>query len=694
MGELKPQRRRRGAKREGIYVDYILDLETEGWDKFVLGGFLDVTMDRMEFYDHHNEQALVDRIMELLDTPCYDENGNPREVVIWAHNGGRYDGLWLCDWLVKLGVPAKIFASSARITLIRIRKEGTTVTIAIRDSAALVPMSLEAGAKIGNVPKSKTGLPCKCCKFCCRPGEGPGLDLCRREFDDGRKCKGDCGGYCSIARDMPQEYWEALKVYLKQDCRATGSMLTSLELFAKENDLDLCGTVGASSWTTAKRRYKLPSARWSGRHYKFARTGYYGGRTQVFRPLSAKGWRYDVNAAYISALSKVSLPIGKPRFLGAVEAARAFEAGLDGIYQATVEVDRRTHIPPLPWRGDDGRLHYPTGRFSGAWTRLELVHALSIRKAYNGVAGGCEVLSWGQALVWDQSGPLMAPFALMGWNLRDQARSWDENERWWKIEIGCPAGKDSALGKWMKWFDNSATGKLAQKPEADEVVMAPINPKPCPGGSWCNGVHDNVVERCCDHRCHNTCGKFEALDKWGTVWSRKIWRIPENGHVHWAAYLTSHARICLHKQLIADGMGGRSCVYCDTDSCYAEIERHEDKGRKLGQWLEEGEYTEFEALAPKTYSYIDEKGKRQVRAKGMFDPDWHKLKAHEEIPVDRGVIQFKSAARSGEGFFKRRDFTRSSQHDGVHFGDRTYDANEGVTVPTCLEEMMQVEVAA
>lgn len=718
--------------RRGILIDYILDLETEGWDTFVLGGLFDVFHDRMEFYDHTQEQSLVDRLLALADEVIFDpETKKRREITIWAHNGGRYDALWLCDWLVKLGVPAKVFASSARITLLRI---GTS--LAIRDSAGLVPMSLEMGAKIGRVPKSKTGLPCRCCKICCAPEseiEIPvytpeGMRICRRELAPGGKCKGDCGGYCSIARDMTPEYWQLVKTYLEQDCRATASMLEGLESYAKEKDLDLCGTVGASSWTTARRRYNLPRAKWNPKHYRFAREGYYGGRTQVFRPRSRRGHRYDINAAYPAALATIRLPVGKPRLINGDKARASFYAGVEGIYRCTVVVSPETHIPPLPWRAKDGRLHYPVGRFSGTWTRTELAHALSLGTQQGGIAGSCEALSWGEALVWDQSEEVLAPYAKLVWALRDSARSWEEIERWWQTPIGCPAGKSSPMGKWLKWDANSVTGKLAQRPDTEECVMAPENPKPCPGGAWCElglapgasrlcgagvvgrvptmqdtkgakpcGLDENGMpvagDSCCNHRCTRSCGRYDALDKLGTVWTRPVWRIPDNGHVHWAAYLTAHARIQLHTQLISDGQGGRTCVYCDTDSCYAETERDWNIGKQLGQWDSEGTYTDFEALAPKTYSFIDGKGERQVRAKGMFDPDWTMLRRKEKIPVDRGVNQFKSAVRAGDGLFKRRDFTRSSQHDGIHFGDRMFDEASGMTLPQWTTEQVEERMA-
>ena len=683
--------------RNGIVVDYILDLETESWDRFVLGGLYDVKLDKMEFFRHdeddrpesvNEEYKLVERLLALADDQIFDEKQKRRPVTIWAHNGGRYDVLWLCDWLVKLGVEAKVFASSARITLINIGK-----FLAIRDSAGLVPMSLEQGAKIGHVLKSKTGLPCKCCKTCCKAPEGAkvaalGLEHCRRLESPGGFCGGDCGGYCSIARDMIPSYWTLMKSYLETDCKANASMLVVLEDFAIAKDLDLRGTVGSSAWATAKRRYNLPGAKWDAPTlYNQAREGYYGGRTQVFRPVSRHGWRFDVNAAYIAALASISLPHGKASSLGPEDAERAWGEEKEGVYQATVEIDPRTHVPPLPWRAKDGRLHYPTGRFSGSWTRKELSYALSLGADGNDEVGSCKLVSFGPAIIWERSSPLMSTFASLAWSLRDHA------------------GKGAPIGKWLKWFGNSATGKLAQRPENEECMLAPANPKPCPGGDWCGGGHDLVAlegshcgdgKRCCDHQCHRTCGRYDALDKNGTVWTRQTWKIPDNGHVQWAAYLTAHARICLHRQLVADGQGGRTCVYCDTDSCYSETERTENVGKALGQWLFEGHYDHFNALAPKTYSYFDETGKRQVRAKGMFEPDWDKLVAHEPIPIDRGAIQFRSAVRAGLGLFRRRNFTRSSLHEaletGAHFGDRLYDAEHGYTMPAIMGNADRLEL--
>lgn len=597
--------------RRRIAVDYIFDIETEDWDTFVCGGVYQVADgDFVAFWD---EDEMVDFMLRL-------------EGACWGHNAGRYDTLWLAGKLRELirdGVIRKkdveIRAAGSRVLLLRIGK------LHARDSAALIPIALKDAAGIGGTYKAGTGLRCT--------RKGP----CKRK---------PCGGYCAIRRKgMSAKQKNALLKYLEQDCVALAKTLLSLQDYADENDLDLAATVGASAWKTAKRVHSLDEEVLPPSQYRFARKAYFGGRTQVFRPVAADGYHYDVNSAYPAALMSTPLPVGHASETAGDGARRAYERERPGVYRVTVHVPNM-FVPPLPVRGETGNIAYPTGTLTGEWSRIELAYAVSL---------GCEVLKWGNALVWPRAELLLAPNARRIWALRDAV------------------GKKSSLGKWLKFYANSLTGKLAQSPEQETFFYSDAEPKRCAADGDCDGgrrCESGDWQYCCPHRCVKWCGAWAPAGAMSSgVWKKSSWRIPDNGFVQWALYLTSVARVALHKQLVADGFNGRHAVYCDTDSCFTLAQRFTNVGAELGQWSDEGPFTGFHALAPKTYRFLDAEGKETIAAKGISEPSWDDLAGHREIEMNRGVYTWKTALKE-EKLFRRKKLKRSLKFDGVHFGDR------------------------
>lgn len=612
-------------KRVGIDVDFIFDIETESWDKFTVGGLLDVKEDIFFWYPASEEENYAKHLLGLDGT-------------LWAHNGGRFDTLWLAEWIRRLGLKAEVFASSARITLLKCNN------VQVRDSFALVPLALSDAAGIAGLSKLATGLPC----------------ICNR----------DCGGYCSIKRQgMAPDEFNRLVKYLEQDCRADAAVLQRLEEYARQKDLDLRGTIGASAWATARRRYNLPDAKWDSAHYALARKGYYGGRVQVFRPLvNFEAHSYDINSAYPDALARIELPVGKPTISD--DPSEDFLNGWPGIYTATVFVPPHMHIPPLPWRSRTGRIHYPIMRFTGTWTELELKDAVNNH--------GVEILQFGPSIIWPRTEPVLKAFAKEGWALRAEA------------------GKASSLGKWCKWFLNSLTGKLAQKPETETCFIDGDYENTCPANGLCHGALCGLSTiGCCPHRCMGTCTTARPIGKAGSgIWATRKYRIPTNGFVQWAAYLTSATRIKLGNQLRDDNAYGLTAVYTDTDNAVTTSPRTDGigdegtlgawlfEGRRLGTYItDDGGYLEFipafEALGPKMYrmrtEFPDKKGNHvKVRAKGISEPDWNLLKAHLPVTMARGVQQFRTAAR-GDRLFEIKKLSRRLNYDGIHYGDRAID---------------------
>jgi len=455
---------------------------------------------------------------------------------------------------------------------------------------------------------------------------------------------------------MSEADYAKLEEYLENDCRVLADILRAVWSYSADHGIDLRGTVGGSAWASAKGELGLEDARWDkGADYYLARAGYYGGRCEVYQTRAAEIYRYDIHSSYPAALSRLELPVGDYRVVNSREASYAFRERFPGIYGIELFIPRMD-IPPLPVRSKrTGRVCWPWGDVVGHWTELELRYALH---------RGVQVRSFGPAIIWEKTEAILAPWVNRIWNLREEAST-------------------PGLQKWIKFIANSLTGKLAQDPEFS-IYTVGDNPKACNGGdNPCDG-NNHPADRCCRHRCIGKCGRWDPVDLYGHLWSKKTWRIASCGHVHWAAYLTAEARVELQRQLVH---AGEDAVYCDTDSVYATrpLDRHIGPG--LGQWGFEGGGSDWEALALKMYSYIDSEQEFECCMKGISKRDresWEKFKVGKEVVDTRGVKSLKTAAHDPE-WFSRKTLKRSRQGIQGWIGSRLACGDR--TRPMKLEQM-------
>jgi hypothetical protein len=559
----------------------VWDLECADWDRFRVGQLLAANGERFTSWD---PDAFFDALIE-------------REGVWYAHVGGRYDALWLLDMATRRGVPWSARMRGAGVLSARVGN------VEVRDSYALLPMSLAKAAELGDAPKLALGLQCEC------ETEG-------------------CEGFCVLRRELTPRERAKVEEYLSGDCDALASTLGALIDTAADHDIDLKLTVGGSAWSTARRWLDLPKCDHDIGRYRMLREGYYGGRTECFTPRARRGHRYDIHSSYPAALSRVALPVGAGRSVGGRLAMVAFESGQEGIFWCDVRVRRDEWIPPMPAREAD-RLLYPVGPFSGAWTAIELRHA---------VENGATITAMTRAHVWSESAPILAPFAERVWRYRDDAAR---------------AGRKSRAA-WFKWLANSLTGKLAQRPEHGALAFKIGDPPDLDEG-------ERVV-------FYSGAGAFTY---------QETSRVDACAHVQWSAYLTSEARVEVHRQLQHAISVLASPLYCDTDSVYAKRRLTRRIGDELGEWGYEGELHSFRCLAPKVYRYRDEHGADHIRGKGLSGLDlagFNALARGRGWTVDRGVKGLRTAMRSKEGgLFQRNALTRALHPIPGWIGGREVD---------------------
>ena len=426
------------------------------------------------------------------------------------------------------------------------------------------------------------------------------------------RCGRACGGYCSIRADMSGSELARLKGYLAADIESLRDTLTALATYASAHDILLRGTVAGTAWATAQLRCGLENAEWNWGTYSRARAGYYGGRVEVAQLEASEVERYDRNSAYPAALM-LPVPTGEFRALDARHAGLAWGRGKPGIYQARVQVPEQL-APPLPIRAGS-RIVYPWGVLAGSWTRDEIHHAID---------GGSKLLGLDGAVAWADEQPLLAPHVERCFDLRKKADS-------------------APLKVWLKFLANSLTGAFAQDPEQDMVALGDYADDP----------------------------DYEQVGKYDWIWRRKINHISTRAHVHWAATLTARARVELHAQITH---AGDAWCYSDTDSVISSEALTRNVGDQLGEWKHEGSATHYRAIAPKVYTYTDDKGLRFARAKGIPDAVrvWDQIAAGGRVELDRGVKSLLVSART-DAIFARNDGHRALKPGTEWVGGRLRD---------------------
>jgi hypothetical protein len=643
------------ATRRVIRIDAIYDIETEDWTRsgkivFVCGG-LWTRKDGYRVFRYERMHEFADAI--------YRQGGH-----VWGHFAGRFDHQWLLS--VLLGkydcVPTEIIPVGSRI--IKAVFDSETVLL---DSFALAPISLAKFTKSQGISKKEFPLDCIC----------------------GKACK----GYCALKRNMSSEQWRLVLDYLESDVLSLRDALENLQTYASRYDIDLGPTIGGASWRTAKRWLDLPDSpyRKSPDLWSFANAGSYGGICEKYKwgpqPLLKD---YDVCSMYPSALKENALPVGNPIMRYGGRARRSFDEGRPGFYRASVTVSDDTHLPILPARfGENSSIYYPTGTFTGIWSLPELSYAMEL-------GYGIRILM-GQVFMGEQH--IFGPWVDKLWKLRAQCRNPAHAEY-----VGlkaCHTCRKDPIGEWLKFLYNSLTGKFGSRCEHEKWLIDLDDPKKC----LCQCARCEKLPRECKCAYYKPpkecrCRPKPDVKIGDRIWSRTRIAVDDCAHKHWYAYLTAHSRNKTRRFQLADGDGGLSSVYTDTDNlkfnasnlsrehAMRDMIVHPDTpfDDTIGKWEFQGILRDFYAIAPKVYSgYYVEDGKLAIAAKGINVPEG-------QIPVigqtytREGPIGLREGLHAGHLF----DSAKTTRMIWERYGDRIPIA-DGFTRPYTYNEAQEYD---
>lgn len=333
---------------------------------------------------------------------------------------------------------------------------------------------------------------------------------------------------------------------------------------------------------------------------------YFGGRTEAFYigELDGDIKYYDVNSLYPFVMQEFEYP--NP--YGMIR--RNKNADIEyGAISCRVRSPRTLHLPILPTKMEVGngysKLVFPVGTFEGVWTAEELNYARSF---------GYEIEEVYWAVEYLETVDLFYDY------IHEMYRH--------RMESKTPADN-----KFYKVLMNSLYGKFGEKRRLEYWVPVAECPNPFAP-------------------IHNDHAMMTELT------------YPIHTNVIVASYVTSLARIHLHKLMIEAENNGAKMMYCDTDSLIYKGKFEFPTGKELGELKLEHLISHVDIRGPKYYSLTTTEGDTFYVCKGV-------PKSQQEQAFLRGEADFKKPIRYKES--KRRKMRPNIWLDYNKKLDHQYD---------------------
>jgi DNA polymerase type B, organellar and viral len=645
-----------------VEISGTFDIESApGWTRFALGVCYDGasvrnwwgSQDDLTPEEEASEPMFVreDRPGEPGGLDGMLDHMRSRGGIWFGHAAGIYDSLAILERARQRGITCAVDRAQHRVTRV------VMGSLELRDSYGLWPVPLDdiCGALRRPVPR----LPWAC--------------HCARRNRKGKHGNGDsdkgCGGWCRIGEKAAEGDPELL-AYCAADCRALYDGLHALRDFASTHAINLRGTLAQTAWVAAQDELGVPESDLPWHLWRAIRKADKGGRQCIVRPRAkGPGSHHDICNAYPAKLAKTELPVGAIRQLSDKGARGALSRCRPGVYTVTVHVPD-LFIPPLPW-SFAGRLYFPVGEITGTWCLPELVAALE---------RGASIKTVHSAIIWEATANIFEPLV----------------DRWY--EIRRKIGRKTPLGQWIGRLAKSLTGKLAERPDRQRVLMHPESIKVCLRRGHCkNG------------KCTGRCGAYEQLDLNGEIFGVPYQRLGGSSYPQWSSYLRAATRIQWLEQ--AERYGTDLC-FGNTDSLWT-IGRQapEPLGDGLGQWEYQHAWCDLDVRSAGVYAFrelpdgevfhVDDSGPAlegeyrtipgPLIVRGIpwaTEADWKR----GEGMIDRGVMTFQRAARNAHGLWtaRKRMWTlpTSADADRAMWGDRMMGSG-GYTVPMHAAEIRE-----
>lgn len=285
----------------------------------------------------------------------------------------------------------------------------------------------------------------------------------------------------------------------------------------------------------------------------FVRQAYFGGRTEIFKPIfdneindSDYLYYQDINSLYPYVMAKFDYP---DKFLGWLDGEKEYNEHEMAIWHCKVRVPESMYAPPLPIKKDN-RLIFPVGEFKGWWTKYELEYAKGL---------GCEIIEYYDGAAFGNAGHIFKNFI----------------ETLYKMRLEAKEKNDNVTQMTMKLLMNSCYGRMGINKERSKIII--------------------------DDGSFNKVKLIAEIDLPGAA-SIRLSEKPERSRTMFsnpaiACFVTSYARVYLHESMRE--VGEENVYYCDTDSLFTD--KPMKLGKELGAMKLEYKCESACFLLPKTY---------------------------------------------------------------------------------------------
>lgn len=318
------------------------------------------------------------------------------------------------------------------------------------------------------------------------------------------------------------------------------------ERLVTQEGVNLGMTIGQMSIEIYRRSYMLSKIQFTYNSPNCFKA-YYGGRVEAFYlgTLESKCHVSDIRSCYPDVMRNELYPDTGTIVPSTIKTHKY------GIGKFKMYVPESTFLPVLPHKESrSGRLFFPVGTFTGWWSYHEVRYAIEC---------GAEII---EEYEGEGTNAGVAPFI-------------DYIDYFYEKRLLAKAKGDQFDILLYKLFMNNLYGKFFQWRGGNKMTRDPIP------------VYK--LEKYFEHPDFET--KKVGPFYWYHLPKEEK---PKHSNFMWGLYITSYARIKLHKALATVKKRGYTPVYCDTDSImYTNLENKElpDPGltisKKLGDWDKE-----------------------------------------------------------------------------------------------------------
>lgn len=501
----------------------VLDIEARHWTDFEVSGYFDG--------DSYLEHFSIKEFLRGL----FSFRANRIPNTVFAHFGGKYDFLFIIDAIIEESgyeIQNCIPRGSSLLSF-DLWFDGRKVSF--RDTSSFLPFSLDRLTKTFGVEHKKK-------KF---------------DFDEYNRLDKSTAAY--------KKKFLELREYLQYDCKGL------YEVIWRYVENPLIQRAGFS-FTTASQALKIfrtylkePIPGIYGRADAYIRKGYFGGRTEIFKPLfdgPGNIYSYDINSLYPAVLADPNNDF--PGGISGLTDKIDFDSV--GFFWCEIFVPEQ-YMPPLPYVYQ-GKLLFPCGYIDGIWSVAELKNAV---EHY-----GVKIIRVKSGYKCENIGNPFSEFILEMYNRRLEAK----------------ANKDEVTDIICKLTMNSLYGRFGLRKDRENFAFD--ENQEGFNGKW-------TIEK-----------ELRSI-RLGTV---PVELTSSFSNIAIAAYTTSYARI--RNVNLASPWAEKHLYYTDTD-CFPTTKKLAE-GKGLGEL--KLEYTAEQAcfLLPKTYIIKSQKDNFKIVLEGD-DPD-------------------------------------------------------------------------